>query len=169
VPVPDDTREGEIVRPEVDLQVCDICLEATPVESFASKVSIRDAEVIVAGGHGFRTRGDFERHLNPLAEGIGALLGADTKVAASRMAVEDGCTTHDFQVGQTGQTVQPRLYVAIGISGAIQHVTGMQSSDVIVAINKDPKAKIFDYADFGVVGDIETVIPALTKALEVAA
>ncbi len=85
------------------------------------------------------------------------------------MAVEDGCTTHDFQVGQTGQTVQPRLYVAIGISGAIQHITGMQGSEVIVAVNKDPKAKIFNYADLGVVGDIETVIPALTKALEVQA
>ena len=169
VPAPDPKREGQIIRPEVDLQTCDICLEATPVESFASKVSIRDAEVIVAGGHGFRSKADFDRHLEPLAAGLGRLLGADTKVAASRMAVEDGCTTHDFQVGQTGQTVQPRLYLAIGISGAIQHVTGMQSSDVIVAINKDPKAKIFDYADLGVVGDIETVIPALTKALEVPA
>ena len=146
-----------------------VCLIKTPVESFASKVSIRDAEVIIAGGHGFRSKADFDRHLNPLAAGIANLLGADTKVAASRMAVEDGCTTHDFQVGQTGQTVQPRLYVAIGISGAIQHITGMQGSDVIVAINKDPKAKIFDYADLGVVGDIETVIPALTRALEVQA
>ncbi|MEX1295579.1 MAG: FAD-binding protein [Candidatus Limnocylindrales bacterium] len=167
VPTPDPDRTGQIIRPEVDLEVCDICLEATPVESFASKVSIRDAEVIVAGGHGFRSKRDFDRHLDPLAAGIGKLLGADTKVAASRMAVEDGCTTHDYQVGQTGQTVQPRLYVAIGISGAIQHVTGMQGSDVIVAVNKDPKAKIFDYADLGVVGDIETVVPALTNALEV--
>ncbi len=169
VPTPDPARSGEIIRPTVELQASDIGLEATAVESFASKVSIRDAEVIVAGGHGFRTRGDFETHLVPLAEGLGKLLGVDTKVAASRMAVEDGCTTHDYQVGQTGQTVQPRLYVAIGISGAIQHITGMQSSEVIVAINKDPKAKIFDYADLGVVGDIETVIPALTRALEVAA
>ena len=136
------------------------------MESFASKVSIRDAEVIVAGGHGFRTRADFEKYLQPLADGLGRLLGADTKVAASRMAVEDGCTTHDYQVGQTGQTVQPRLYVAIGISGAIQHITGMQSSQVIVAVNKDPKARIFDYADLGIVGDIETVIPQLTRALE---
>jgi electron transfer flavoprotein alpha subunit len=169
VPNLDHDRVGEIIRPDVDLEACGICLEATPVESFASKVSIRDAEVIVAGGHGFHSKADFERHLLPLAQGIGRLLGAETKVAASRMAVEDGCTTHDFQVGQTGQTVQPRLYVAVGISGAIQHITGMQSSEVVVAINKDPKARIFDYADFGVIGDIETVIPALTKALEAAA
>ena len=169
VPALDRERSGEVIRSEVELEEDTLGLEATPVESFASKVSIRDAEVIVSGGHGFRSRSDFERYLHPLAAGMGKLLGADTRVAASRMAVEDGCTTHDFQVGQTGQTVQPRLYVAIGISGAIQHITGMQSSEVIVAINKDPKAKIFNYADLGVVGDIETVIPALTKALEVQA
>ncbi len=169
VPVLDPDRTGEIIRPQVELEEDALGLESTPVESFASKTSIRDAEVIVAGGHGFRSKADFDRYLAPLAAGIGRLLGADTKVAASRMAVEDGCTTHDYQVGQTGQTVQPRLYLAIGISGAIQHITGMQSSEVIVAINKDPKARIFDYADLGVVGDIETVIPALTAALEVPA
>ena len=169
VPVLDHQRDGEVIRPKVELEASGICLEATPVESFASKVSIRDAEVIVAGGHGFRSRADFDRHLQPLADGLAKLLGADTKVAASRMAVEDGCTTHDYQVGQTSLTVQPRLYVAVGISGAIQHITGMQSSEVIVAINKDPKAKIFNYADLGVIGDIETVIPELTRALEVQA
>ena len=100
------------------------------------------------------------------AEGLGRLLGSAPKVAASRMAVEDGFTTHDYQVGQTGQTVQPRLYVAIGISGAVQHITGMQGSEIVVAINKDPKARIFNYADFGVVGDIETVVPELVRATE---
>ncbi len=166
VPASDSERKGEIIRPLVELEPTDVGLEVTPLESFASDVSIRDADVIVAGGHGFRTRADFERHLLPLAAGLGRMLGADTKVAASRMAVEDGCTTHDYQVGQTGQTVQPRLYVAIGISGAIQHITGMQSSEVIVAINKDPKARIFEYADLGMVGDIETLVPQLTRALE---
>jgi electron transfer flavoprotein alpha subunit len=169
VPTPDPHHQGQVIRSPVEVEASDIGLESTPVESFASKVSIRDAEVIVAGGHGFRTRADFERYLLPLADGLGRLLGADTRVAASRVAVEDGCTTHDYQVGQTGQTVQPRLYVAIGISGAIQHITGMQSSQVIVAINKDPKARIFDYADLGIVGDIETVIPRLTHALEMKA
>jgi electron transfer flavoprotein alpha subunit len=164
-PVFDADRRGEIVRPPVKIEPADIGLETVPVESFASQVSIRDAEVIVAGGHGFRSRSDFEHHLQPLAAGLGRVLGADTKVAASRMAVEDGCTTHDYQVGQTGQTVQPRLYLAIGISGAIQHVTGMQGSDIIVAVNKDPKARIFDYADLGIVGDIETVVPAMTRAM----
>ena len=120
----------------------------------------------MAGGHGFRSRADFDKYLSPLAQAFGKLLGASTKVAASRMAVEDGFTTHDYQVGQTGQTVQPRLYIAIGISGAVQHITGMQGSEIVVAVNKDPKARIFNYADFGVVGDIETVIPALVKAAE---
>jgi electron transfer flavoprotein alpha subunit len=169
VPPPDPDRGGEVVRPPVELGEADLGLAAEPVESFATKVSIRDAEVIVAGGHGFRSRTDFQTYLGPLAASLGRLLGADTKVAASRMAVEDGFTTHDYQVGQTGQTVQPRLYVAIGISGAVQHVTGMQGSEIVVAINKDPKARIFDYADYGLVGDIETVVPELIRAVEAAA
>jgi electron transfer flavoprotein alpha subunit len=166
VPPADPARVGEVVSVAADLHADDVGLAATPVESFASKVSIRDAEIIVAGGHGFRSRTDFETYLQPLAEGLGRLLGASTKVAASRMAVEDGFTTHDYQVGQTGQTVQPRLYVAIGISGAVQHITGMQGSEIVVAINKDPKARIFNYADFGIVGDIETVVPDLVRATE---
>ena len=140
VPPPDPDRPGEV------RQACrSSCPTPTsgwrpsPVESFATKVSIRDAEIIVAGGHGFRSRADFDTYLQPLATGLGRLLGASTKVAASRMAVEDGFTTHDYQVGQTGQTVQPRLYVAIGISGAVQHITGMQGSEIVVAINKDPE------------------------------
>jgi electron transfer flavoprotein alpha subunit len=169
VPVPDTTRTGEVLRMPVELSAAEVGLEAVPVESFASKVSIRDAEIVVAGGHGFRSRADFDTYLQPLAVGLGRLLGAETKVAASRMAVEDGFTTHDYQVGQTGQTVQPRLYVAIGISGAVQHITGMQGSEIVVAINKDPKARIFNYADFGVVGDIETVVPELVRATEGAA
>jgi electron transfer flavoprotein alpha subunit len=163
---PDLDRAGEVLYLPVELSEANVGLEAVPVESFAAKVSIRDADIIVAGGHGFRSRADFDRYLEPLATGLGRLLGASTKVAASRMAVEDGFTTHDFQVGQTGQTVQPRLYVAIGISGAVQHITGMQGSEVIVAINKDPRARIFNYADFGVVGDIETVVPELIRATE---
>ncbi len=166
VPTPDPDRAGEVIHLPVELDEDDRGLEAVLVESFATKVSIRDAEIVVAGGHGFRSRADFETYLQPLAAGLGGLLGAKTKVAASRMAVEDGFTTHDYQVGQTGQTVQPRLYVAIGISGAVQHITGMQGSEIVVAINKDPKARIFNYADFGIVGDIETVVPDLIRATE---
>lgn len=164
LPPADPARTGQVVEVTAAIDADDIGMETTPVESFASKVSIRDAEIVVAGGHGFRSRADFETYLRPLADGLGRLLGSAPKVAASRMAVEDGFATHDYQVGQTGQTVQPRLYVAIGISGAVQHITGMQGSEIVVAINKDPKARIFNYADFGVVGDIETVVPDLVRA-----
>jgi electron transfer flavoprotein alpha subunit len=80
--------------------------------------------------------------------------------------VEDGFIGHDHQVGQTGQTVQPRLYLAAGISGAVQHVSGMQNADLVVAINKDPHARIFTYADFGMVGDLDAVMPRLIEAFE---
>ena len=166
VPPRDDVRTGEVVRVTPDLGADDLGVKVTPVESFVSKVSIRDAKIIVAGGHGIRSRVDFETYLAPLAENLERILGDEAKVAASRHAVEDGYTTHDYQVGQTGQTVAPKLYIAIGISGAVQHVSGMQMSDTVVAINKDPRARIFNYADFGVIGDLETVVPQLTRAAQ---
>lgn len=166
VPPRDDARAGEVVRVVPELETYDQGVEITPVESFVAKVSIRDAKIIVAGGHGIRSRADFEGFLQPLADGLERVLGDGAKVAASRHAVEDGYTTHDYQVGQTGQTVAPKLYVAIGISGAVQHVSGMQMSDTVVAINKDPRARIFNYADFGVVGDLETVVPELVRATQ---
>jgi electron transfer flavoprotein alpha subunit len=149
-----------------DLDEKELGVRSVAVEAMAPKVSIRDADIVVSGGHGLRSRADFERYLHPLAEGLGKLLDADAKVGASRIAVEDGFATHDRQVGQTGTTVQPRLYLAIGISGAVQHISGMQGSEIIVAINKDPKARIFNYADFGMVGDIETIVPGLIRALD---
>jgi electron transfer flavoprotein alpha subunit len=164
VPPMDPSRTGEVIRIGVELGDSADGVRITPVESFVSKVSIRDAKIIVAGGHGIRTKADFDGLLQPLAEGLEAVLGDDAKVAASRHAVEDGYTTHDYQVGQTGQTVAPKLYVAIGISGAVQHVSGMQMSDTVVAVNKDPRARIFNYADFGMIGDLETVVPELVRA-----
>jgi electron transfer flavoprotein alpha subunit len=163
---PDPTRTGEIIRLKANLAEKEFRVRSVAVESFASKVSMRDAEVVVAGGHGLRSKADFERYLNPLAEGLARLLGANVKVGASRVAVEDGFSTHDRQVGQTGTTVQPKLYLALGISGAVQHISGMQGSETIVAINKDPKARIFNYADFGMVGDIETIVPGLIRELD---
>jgi len=162
----DASRTGEVIRITPELGDSADGIKITPVESFVSKVSIRDAKILVSGGHGIRNKADFERLLLPLAEGLSAALGDGAKVAASRHAVEDGFTTHDYQVGQTGQTVAPKLYVAIGISGAVQHVSGMQMSDTVVAINKDPRARIFNYADFGVVGDLETVVPQLVRAAQ---
>ncbi len=164
VPVSDSSHVGEVVKVVPELEAHDMGVEITPVESFVSKVNIRDAKIIVAGGHGIRSKAEFEHFLQPLADQLERVLGDEAKVAASRHAVEDGYTTHDYQVGQTGQTVAPKLYVAVGISGAVQHVSGMQMSDTVVAINKDPRARIFNYADFGVVGDLETVLPELVRA-----
>ena len=87
-------------------------------------------------------------------------------VGASRVAVESGFIDRSHQIGQTGQTVKPRVYVAVGVSGAVQHVTGMQNSDIVLAINKDPNARIFKVADYGVVGNLEDVVPALMEALD---
>ena len=169
VPLRDPARRGEVVRAVPELHEESIGLEIVSVEAAASSSSIRDAQIIVAGGRGMRSRAEFHALLEPLARNLGARLGARSDIGASRMAVEDGYASREHQVGQTGQTVTPRLYVAIGISGAVQHVSGMQHADLVVAINRDPRARIFDYADLGMVGDIAEVVPALIRATEVPA
>ncbi len=123
-----------------------------------SKVNLEDAEIIVAGGRGVGSKENF-KIIHDLANALGA------EVGGSRVAVELGWTDHENQVGQTGKTVSPKLYIACGIFGAIQHVVGMQGADIIVAINKDANAPIFKVAHYGIVGDLHKVIPILINEI----
>ena len=125
-----------------------------------SAVDLSEADRIVSGGRSLKSKESFDAVVRPLAKALGATVGA------SRAAVDSGYAHHEEQVGQTGKTVNPTLYVALGISGAIQHLAGMRTSKVIVAVNKDADAPIFEHATYGLVADLFEVAPLLQRAIE---
>ncbi|MCI0468494.1 MAG: FAD-binding protein [Nitrospirae bacterium] len=152
-------RKGEIISVSADNLSCRTKVLDTVKEAAEHLVNLQDAEVIVAGGRGMGGTKGFE-----LLQELAGLLNA--AVAASRAAVDEGWIPYSHQVGQTGKTVCPKVYIACGISGAVQHLVGMQSSDVIIAINKNPDAPIFNAATCGIVGDANEVVPMLIKKLK---
>jgi len=160
MPVKDSSRKGEIIRESMPLKEEDFAVKVLEIieDRKYGAVDIAAVDVIVSGGRGMCNKENFTL-LQELADELGGVVGC------SRSAVEAGWMPAERQVGQTGKTVRPKIYIACGISGAIQHLVGMQTSDVIIAINRDKQAPIFEVATYGIVGDLFQVVPAVTNRI----
>ncbi len=159
MPEADPTRRGEIVMVSPELDDGDVALTILEHQRTERKVNLKAARIIVAGGAGVGGKANF-RLVWDLANALGAAVGA------SRAAVDSGWIDKDYQVGQTGTTVRPALYIAVGISGAVQHRAGMSDAKKIVAVNADPNAPIFEVAHYGIVGDLNRVLPMMVDAVK---
>ncbi len=155
----DTARTGEIIPVTTEGLSCRTQVISSVCEDGTCKINLQDAEIIVSGGRGLGDPKGFEL-IRELAELVGGVVGS------SRAAVDEGWIPYRHQVGQTGKTVCPKIYIACGISGAVQHLVGMSSSDIIIAINKNPDAPIFNVATYGIVGDLYEVLPMLIKKIK---
>jgi electron transfer flavoprotein alpha subunit len=155
----DPTRQGKVIQEKVELDDRELVLHLIKRHLEPRKINLKGARVIVAGGGGIGSKDNFKL-IYDLAGAIGGAVGA------SRAAIDGGYIGKEHQIGQTGTTVRPALYIAVGISGAIQHRAGMEESAKIIAINKDPQAPIFSVAHYGIVGDYRQIIPMMIKAIK---
>jgi electron transfer flavoprotein alpha subunit len=156
LPAPISARRGELIRFVPELHPAEGAIRIIERRPAAKRVNLKAAKIIVAGGAGIGSKETFQ-----LIHRLAHLMGAE--VGASRAAVDAGYIDHDHQVGQTGTTVRPKLYIACGISGSVQHVAGMEESGKIIAINNDPHAPIFSVAHYGIIGDVREVLPLIIR------
>jgi electron transfer flavoprotein alpha subunit len=162
----DPARKGKITKHKVELTEDDVSLEIVRTELGRGQVNLH-ADAIVSGGKGMQSRDNYEQLVGDLTNALSKKLDTQVERGASRAAVEQGFIGRIHQVGQTGTSVGPKLYVALGISGAIQHMIGVANTETIVAINSDPSAPIFRQCDYYIIGGVEDIVPKLVEALKV--